>query len=552
MNFEEKLKEHKDWELWKEYCGFLDLTLEDFMAIQRRLMLEQIGKWKESGIGKAILQGRNPETIEEFQKMVPLTSYEDYADILSLKDKSMLPDDPVIWIQTTWEGGKHTIKLAPYTRSMLETYQNNMLGCLMLSTSSGRGDFDVSPKDTILYALAPLPYATGIFPLLLNDAISIEFLPPVKEAQNLSFSERNKKGFKMGLKKGIDFFFGVGSVTYYVSLSIASLGSGHKGGKKMNNGEKKNGIPISPAMVIRFLKAKHLCKKEGRDLLPKDLFRLKGFMCAGTDNRLYRDDLERLWGIRPMEIFAGTEPTCIGTEIWSRDGMYFFPDACFYEFIPEKEMERSLDDPSYQPRTCLMDEVEAGEKYELVISVLKGGAFMRYRVGDVYRCIALEHERDQVRLPRFEYIDRIPTVIDIAGFTRITENSINRIVGLSGLKVKEWAAAKEITENKRPFLHMYVEMEPDCLFSSAVTVNILKEHMGAYFKYVDEDYKDLKKILGIDPLEITILRCGTFDAYYRRGRDKLRRINPGQYELSELLKSQEMVSAIGRGTQRNV
>ncbi|MFQ7173906.1 MAG: hypothetical protein ACLRQF_18705 [Thomasclavelia ramosa] len=25
--------------------------------------------------------------------------------------------------------------------------------------------------------------------------------------------------------------------------------------------------------------------------------------------------------------------------------------------------------------------------YELVISVLKGGAFMRYRVGDMYQCI---------------------------------------------------------------------------------------------------------------------------------------------------------------------
>ena len=552
MKFEDKLKERKDWELWKEYCGFLDLTIEEFMAIQNRLMLEQISKWKASGIGKASLKGRNPETIEEFRKMVPLTSYEDYADSLSLKDKSILPDDPVIWIQTTWEGGRHAIKLAPYTRSMLETYQNNMLGCLMLSTSSGRGDFDVNPKDTILYALAPLPYATGIFPLLLNDAISIEFLPPVKEAQKMSFSERNKKGFKMGLKKGIDFFFGVGSVTYYVSLSIASLGSGHKSGGGSRSGDGKKKISISPAMVIRLLKAKHICRKEGRDLLPKDLFRLKGFMCAGTDNRLYRDDLEKLWGVRPMEIFAGTEPTCIGTEIWSRDGMYFFPDACFYEFIPEKEMERSLADSSYEPRTCLMNEVEEGEKYELVISVLKGGVFMRYRVGDVYRCIALENERDHVRFPRFEYIDRIPTVIDIAGFTRITENSISRVIGLSGLNVKEWTAAKEVTENKRPFLHMYVEMEPECLFSSAVTVNILKEHRGVYFKYVDEDYKDLKKILGIDPLEITILRCGTFDAYYRGGKEKMRRINPTQYEIGELLKSQELVSAFGRRPQRSV
>lgn len=36
--------------------------------------------------------------------------------------------------------------------------------------------------------------------------------------------------------------------------------------------------------------------------MPKDLFQLKGFMVAGTDNDLYKDDLERLWGIRPMEI----------------------------------------------------------------------------------------------------------------------------------------------------------------------------------------------------------------------------------------------------------
>lgn len=540
MKFEDKLKEHRDWELWKEYCGFLDLTTEEFMKIQNRLMMEQLRIWEKSGIGKRFLDGKQPKTIEEFRKMMPLTSYEDYADILSLKDRSMLPDDPVVWIQTTWEGGKHTIKLAPYTRGMLGTYQNNMLGCLMLSTSSGRGDFDVSPKDTILYALAPLPYATGIFPLLLGDAISIEFLPPVKEAQKLSFSERNKKGFKLGLKKGIDFFFGVGSVTYYVSLSIASLGGGH-------GGEKSSPRPsIHPKMMIRLLRAKRRCKKEGRELLPKDIFRLKGFMCAGTDNRLYRDDLEKMWGVRPMEIFAGTEPTCIGTEIWSRDGMYFFPDACFYEFIPEKEMEKSLGDPAYEPRTCLMDEVEAGEKYELVISVFKGGVFMRYRVGDVYRCLALESERDQVYFPRFEYVDRIPTVIDIAGFTRITEHSIERVIALSGVAVKDWTAAKEVTETKRPYLHLYVEMKPECLFTAAVTTAILKEHMGVYFKYVDEDYKDLKKILGIDPLEITILRCGTFDAYYRGDHGKLRCINPTQYEIGELLKSQEKVSDRGR------
>ena len=66
---------------------------------------------------------------------------------------------------------------------------------------------------------------------------------------------------------------------------------------------------ISPKMLLRLIRARGRCKEENRELMPKDLFQLKGFMCAGTDNKCYKDDLEKLWGIRPMEIFAGTEPT---------------------------------------------------------------------------------------------------------------------------------------------------------------------------------------------------------------------------------------------------
>ena len=40
---------------------------------------------------------------------------------------------------------------------------------------------------------------------------------------------------------------------------------------------------------------------------------------------------------------------------------------------------------------------------------------MRYRVGDVYRCVGLENQEDETHIPRFQYIDRIPTIIDIAG-----------------------------------------------------------------------------------------------------------------------------------------
>ncbi|MDD6074832.1 MAG: GH3 auxin-responsive promoter family protein [Otoolea sp.] len=541
MTFEDKLRDGEYDRIWQEYCGFLDLDMDEYMSIQKRLLEEQMQLWCESPLGQKILKGKHPGTLEEFRRMVPLTTYEDYADVLLLKKEEMLPDQPIIWIQTTWEGGKHPIKVAPYTKGMLQTYKNNVLACMILSTSTEKGKFDIEVADTFLYALAPLPFTTGLIPLALTDEINVEFLPHVSDAVKMSFTERNKKGFKMGLKKGIDFFFGLGSVAYYVSLSVGKLSEGSKGSLL------KKAFSMSPSMLLRYIKAKRTCKKEHRDLMPKDLFKLKGFVCAGTDNRCYKDDLEELWGVRPIEVFSGTEPSCIGIETWTRDGLYFFPDTCFYEFIPKAEMEHNMEDPDYQPRTVLMDEVVPGEVYEIALTVLKGGAFARYRVGDMYRCLGLTNREDGTRIPRFEYIDRVPDIIDIAGFTRISENSIQSVIELSGLAVKNWVALKEFTEEKgRPYLHLYVELSPECVVTRAVSQEILKEHLTIYFKYVDQDYRDLKRILGMDPLEITILRCGTFETYEATSGKHLRHINPSLHDVHELVKSQEMVGHTGR------
>ena len=530
MRFQEKIRNYSKEDIWREYCGFLDMSMEEYMAIQRRLMNEQIQLWSASGLGRRILRGQTPQTLEEFRRMVPLTTYEDYADILLTKQDSCLPDKAVLWIQTTWEGGLHPMKTAPYTKGMLDTYKRNMMACFILATGKCRGDFDVAVTDHMLYALAPLPFATGLMPLLLKDEIDIEYLPPVKQAAAMSFRERNIGGFKMGLKTGIEYFFGLGSVTYYLSQSVSDLEHSSGGGSLI--GKLKE---ISPQMLLRYLNAKRKCRREHRKLMPKDLFQLKGFMIAGTDNNCYKDDLEQLWGIRPMEIFAGTEPTCIGTEIWSRNGMYLFPDACFYEFIPEAEMLRSMEDHDYVPRTILMDQVVPGERYELVISVLKGGAFVRYRAGDVYRCVGIGDREEQTRIPRFVYIDRVPDVIDIAGFTRITENSIDHSIRLSGLAIRDWFAVKEYTENNRPRLHMYVELERSALSGMAVNTDVLKEHLGVYFKYLDSDYNDLKKILGVDPLKITVVKCGVFEEYEKQCGKRIRRINPTQLEISKFL-----------------
>lgn len=529
MRFEDKRKTLSKKVIWEEYCGFLDLSLDKFMQIQHRLLNEQMKLWESSEIGQAILKGKPLSTMKDFYKHIPLTTYDDYADLLLSKDSSVLPSEAVLWIQTTWEGGIHPVKVAPYTENMLKSFQRNVIACLLLATSNGRNDFHVSDKDTILYGLAPLPYATGLVSLVFEQETDIKFLPPVKEAQEMSFSERNKVGFKQGLAQNIDYFFGLGSVTYYISKSLDSMSSN-------SSSSKLSSIPLY--RLFTLAKAKRNSRKENRPLIPKDLFQLKGFMVAGTDNELYKDDLEELWGIRPMEIFAGTEPTLIGTETWERNGLYFFPDACFYEFLPISERNKMKQDPNYIPCTCELDEVCENETYEIVLSVLKGGAFMRYRVGDMYRCVFVDHN-EKGGLPKFKYIDRVPEIIDVAGFTRITQTSIETVIQLSGLPISNFCAKKEL-ENSRPFLHLYVELTPDSMYQRAITIEVIRQHLSVYFHYVDQDYKDLKKILGIEPLQITLLKVGTFELYENNYGQSIECMNPSMHEIQKLLALQEL------------
>ena len=339
---------------------------------------------------------------------------------------------------------------------MLDTYSHNIICLMLVTTAREKGDINVSKGDRVLYGGAPLPYATGLMPSLVKEEINLEWLPDPNEKNGLSFSERIKKGFTMAHKGGIDFFFGIGSVANYITENFSSASSGKSKGK----------IKVSPDIALRYLKARYLSRRDQRPVQPGDIFRPKAFICAGTDAHCYRSRLAKAWGTEPFELAAGTESTCIGTETWEHNGMYFFPDACFYEFIPEDEIQHCLENKDYQPRTCLMNEVRTGGLYELVISVLKGGAFMRYRIGDVYRCVSAGTAGS---LPTFTFDDRVSSVIDIAGFTRLTESTIGDVVALSKLGINDWLAKKEYSHEGQPYLHMYIELTPEAVTGDAVS-----------------------------------------------------------------------------------
>lgn len=533
MTFEQKLKQVPASEIWQEYCGFLDLSMQEYMRIQRRLLMEQVTLMSHCELGHRFFRKGVPASVEEFRKNVPLTRFEDYADVLLLQKEEMLPEKPVLWLHTTWEGGDFPSKRAPYTESMLETYKRNIIGAMLLATSSKRNQFNVWPGMRVLYSLAPMPYATGMFPDLISSEINLRFMPSVREARQMSFGQQMKKGYKLAVQHDMNLFFGMSSVLYGATKSLDVL---LRGSGKMRIWDI---LSMNPRMMWRFLVAKYHKKRDGTPVRPRDLFHLKGFVCVGTDTALYKNELEEAWGIRPLEIAGGTEPTCMGTETWSKNGLVLYPDACFYEFIPESELLREMEDASYEPKTYLMDELVAGQKYELVITVLKGGAFLRYRVGDMYRCLRLKNPSDKIDLPQFEYVDRVPTVIDIAGFTRITQREIERVIALSRLPISAWFAVKEYDEEGRSYLNLYVELDPSDEQSASFSRQLLRDHLSLYFHSYDGDYKDLKRLLNVDPLCVTLLKSGVVERYQRESGCRVPPVGAPREMVLEILRLME-------------
>ncbi|MDO4403570.1 MAG: GH3 auxin-responsive promoter family protein, partial [Atopobiaceae bacterium] len=90
------------------------------------------------------------------------------------------------------------------------------------------------------------------------------------------------------------------------------------------------------------------------------------------------------------------------------------PKSCFFEFIPV--VNGKNDDEAPDAKTVLLNEVQEGKDYELVITNQSG--FYRYRMGDVIRVIGFYNESPMVT---FKY--RKKNIVSIAG-EKFTEDHL--------------------------------------------------------------------------------------------------------------------------------
>ena len=525
----ELIREHEYRELWQRYCGFIDLSLQDFMLIQRHLLLEQIELLNGCELGRHVMRGARPRTVEEFRAEVPLTTYADYVPYLSEQREDALPAKPVLWQRTSGVSGEQAFKWAPITERMYREMGPVAFSMLIFATCKGRYDISFGEGEKMLYALAPPPYATGCWGRVTAQELPVSFLPPLEEAEAMGFEERLVKGLQQGLMEGIDLVFGLPSVLVALGEQI---------GQRSQKRQRLLPLLTRPTAFLRVARAIVKSRLARRPLRPKDLWSLRGVATAARNVSPYRRRIEELWGKTPLDIYGSTEGLVTAMQTWDYDTMTFLPHLNFLEFIPEAELAKAKLNPGYQPRTLLLDEVDAGENYEVVITNFLGGAFVRYRLGDIVTVVARRNEGLDIDIPQMVFYSRADDIIDLAGFAKLTEKTLWQAVERAGIPYEEWTARREAQEETL-ILHLYLELRDDG-HRDAEEVTAAVHHQ---LKVLDRPYAEIEEMLGLKPLKVTLLSKGSFSNYTHRQRAagaslahlKPPRINPSDAILAALL-----------------
>jgi len=515
--FKDDYRTLSEADLWKKYCGFLDLSLAEFMEIQANLLLEEIELMAGSPLGKKLMGDSPPGSIDEFRASVPMTTYEDYAPFLKHDNGDSLPEKPVCWVHTSGRSG--SFKWVPYTSRAYEILGDSEVTALLLAAARRKGEIRARPGDRGVYNTPPRPYFSGVAVHVGAERMGLRLIPPLELSERMDFEERIEEGFRMALTTGVDFLGSMTSVLVKLGEAFAERSGALHFSASM----------VHPMVVLRFARALLRSRLEKRDMLPRDLWPVRAILCSGTDTAIYREQVMHYWGQLPYELYAFTEGGLVAFQSWNKQAMTFVPYAVFLEFIPEEEWQRGRDDPTYQPKTVLLDQVEAGKCYELVFTSFYGMPFMRYRVGDLVRIVSLGDQATGVTMPQMLFESRADDIIDLAGFARLDEKTVWRAVANSGLPFEDWVMRKEF-DGGTPHLHLYLEPK------NGDSPDRVKRLIDGCLSDLDPGYADLAEMLEVDPLRVTLLPRGSFRRYLeekKRAGFDLAHLKPPHMNASE-------------------
>jgi hypothetical protein len=532
----ELLRQGRTNEIWQKYCGFVELTLEEFMHIQQRLLLEQLELLNGCSLGRRLLAGQKPTTVEEFRRSVPLTTYHDYLPELTERREDALPAKPVAWVRTSGRTGEFPCKWAPVPKAFYDSLGKYFLGTQILSGARHRGDVNIAEGDVYLYTAAPPPFVTGTILRAGRDEFPFRFVPSIEDAEGMEFQERMEKAFMLAMETGVDYFLGVGSV-------LVAMGEAFS--KRSGNLGASRGM-LKPAALARAVRAMVRARLKGEPLQPRHFWNPKGITVGGMDVQIYRKRIESLWGVRVFEGYGCTEFGNIAVQSWGARSAGMIPsaDCAFWEFLPEAEYQMWRADRGYQPVTYLTNELQPG-RYVLVGTSLLGGVFVRYILGDLVRVLNVNDPELGIHLPQIVVESRADDLIDLGSMVLLTERSLWQAFAHLDLQTTDWVARKEILPAEGPVVRIFIE-------SNGHSRDLAQDLHSALIETSD-DYKTAFGITGGNPVRVSPLAPGTFKAYLESKRAEgaeLGHLKPPRMQPSDAVMNRLLELSGKNGTPR--
>ena len=284
-------KELNEDELWRRYCGFTELSADDYVRIQEQLLLDQIERIYDSELGRKIIGSNKPENLNEFRRIVPLTTYDDYEPYLSEQREDALAQIPQTWGHSAGRGGR--FKWMPYTNQYLEKVARTTVASLIMATCNKKGEVNIEPKVRVFFILPNRPYASACLVDSFSQQFSFIQIPPHNLAEVMDLQDRIKLGFKLALKDGVNVIAAIASV-------LVAMGEQLSG---QTRGINLSVSMLHPKIITRLILAWLRSKKDKRSILPKDLWPTQAIMTSGVDTNIYRKDIVKYWGCEPYEFY---------------------------------------------------------------------------------------------------------------------------------------------------------------------------------------------------------------------------------------------------------
>ena len=500
-------------------AGVFESSTKDPLGLQKRLLLEYLGRNKNTEYGKKF-NFSQIKSIQDYQKAVPISDCETMRPLLERMargEKNILTvDDPIFFGATS--GTTNKPKMIPVTKFSQDKKAELMgLWAYYISRDhpkilDGKVLAIISPvKEGVTESGLVFGAESGHAYKNLPSVIRHIYAIPDEVLDIEDFEARYYCILRIGMGEDVTTIATLNPSTIIILCRkiaawqndiIEDIGRGTL--------KKDLDIPSGVRMAIekhlkpnpkRAVELKNILKERG-ELLPKYFWpHLELVECwKGGTVKLYLKELPQYLGDIPVRDMG-----CLSTEARSSipmsdegAGGVLAIDTNFYEFIPRSDADKP------NPRTLLCDELEKGKEYLLVVTT--PGGLYRYNIDDL---VAVDGFFNKT--PVIEFLQKGRNAVSLAGeklYESQVSEAINIVVEKYGVRLALFTAAVQM--EMPPRYVFLVEFDGD---ASSLPKRDFLSAVEDEFCRQNREYDFVRKSGLLNSPVLKVIKKGGFEKY---------------------------------------